>query len=246
MVKMDTLQTAQWWKQLGISTIPVVYGSKQPRVRWLPYTERLPEDHEIRKWYSAESNIAIVTGWNNLVILDFDDADKLNAWRSWADDELRIRHNAAPSTVYRNTRIHHSARGYHVFVFCDDTENMKLPKLDVLADRKYALIPPSLHPSGVNYEVYQGGIPMRINSLYDVLPKKLLDAAYAAKAPKSVQPASTIPSGPDPLLVPDDADMWTVMGTAYDDQPHAVAEIKKRWRIEQMFPGAIQSSGNGR
>lgn len=245
---MNALQTAKYWKQLGISTIPIVYGSKQPRVRWLPYTERLPEDSEMQNWYARESNIAIVTGWQDLCILDFDDESKMLAWRTWADDELRIRHNAKPSTVYRTTRIHHSARGYHVFVFCEGAENMKLPKLDILADRKYALIPPSLHPSGAHYEVYQSGIPMRINSLYDVLPKKLLDAAYTAKAPKTVQAtaAPTIPSDPDPLLIPDDATMWEVMGTAYDQNPQMVRKIKDKWRIESMFPGAIRSGGNGR
>ena len=245
----EIYETAKFWKSWGIATIPIAYGSKQPKVKWLPYTEQLPTDSELQNWYgNTQSNIAIVTGWQDLCILDFDDEEKLMTWRIWVDDEARVHHNMLPIMIYKNTRIHHTSRGYHVFVFCKGAENMKLPKLDILANRKYALLPPSLHPCGAQYEVYQNWLPIRINSLYDILPRKLLDAAYAAKAPKKVSSTQTVNNPPIPSnqpLVNNDDDMWDVIGTEYQSSP-VVAEIKKRFHVEDYFPTAIDSGGNGR
>ena len=135
----EIYETAKFWKSWGIATIPIAYGSKQPKVKWLPYTEQLPTDSELQNWYgNTQSNIAIVTGWQDLCILDFDDEEKLMTWRMWVDDEARVHHNMLPTTIYKNTRIHHTSRGYHVLVLCEGAENMKLPKLDILANRKYA------------------------------------------------------------------------------------------------------------
>lgn len=239
----DTLETAKYWKSLGIATIPIQWKSKQPRVKWLPYTEQLPTDNELNYWYgSGDSNIAIVTGWKNLLIIDFDDMEVFMKWYYWA-----VRSGGKAKTVATETRIHRSARGAHVFVLCENAENAKLPKIDILAHRKYALLPPSLHPSGVPYKIYRGGLPMPIQSLYDVLPKALADSAVksAQKVPAQGAPSPSILSGQNFSKIP--YDPWEEAGKAETDSK-VIDQIKNQIRITDILSGQkmIDTGGNGR
>ena len=246
----ETYKTAIDWVKRGYSVIPIRYGSKQPAVKWLTYTERLPTMIELQQCFgNAPMNIGIVAGWEDLVIIDFDEMDVFNKWQKWADKFSRT-----SRLIRERTRMHTTSRGVHVFVRCCDTENLnlaenfKLPKIDILAKNKYALLPPSKHPSGKNYEIWHGGGPYTIESLYEILPKQMLDLAYAAKAPKKVPSAQTATNTPIPSsqpLVSNDDDMWDVIGTEYQNSS-VVAEIKKRFHVEDYFPTAIDSGGNGR
>lgn len=253
----ETYKTAFDWVRRGFSVIPIRYASKQPAVKWLTYTERLPTKSELQQWFENDPmNIGIVAGWEDLVIIDFDEFDVFKKWQKWA-----YKNSVTSRLIMERTRMHLTSRGVHVFVRCCDAENLnpaenfKLPKIDILARNKYALLPPSKHPSGANYEVWHGGPAWTISSLYDVLPKQILDLAYAAKAPKAnatVQnlsgsqsdPITSIPSEQTPLIFDSDA-MWDVMGTDYQSQ-NTVRRIKQRWHIEDFFPGAQESGGGGR
>lgn len=233
------LETARYWHRLGIAVIPIAYKLKQPKVKWLEYTEWIPTEAELNAWFASDIvNIGVVAGWKNLTIIDFDDMDVFLNWYQWAD-----RRGGKAREVARKSRIHKSARGAHVFVLCENADNMKLPKIDVLAQRKYALLPPSLHPSGVNYTVYREAFPMPVHSLYDVLPKKLIDQALAQKAPKAVN-ASNIPSG-DPVVDTADYDPWKEAGKSEDDQK-LVERIKQKITIPDILSGWEDSGGNGR
>jgi hypothetical protein len=230
-------KTAQFWADLGIATIPVAYKMKQPKVKWLTYTERLPTNAELDIWYASDiSNIGIITGWQGLTIIDFDDMDVFYKWLFWAE-----RFSPTSRKVSQQARLHLSARGAHLYLICPNADNMKLPKIDVLADRKYALIPPSVHPSGAKYQVYRDGLPMFVQSLYDVLPKKLIDKALAQKAPKGNN-TTTIPS--DPTLTSVDFDPWALAGLGTD--PNLVDKIKAQVPITSILSGWIDSGGNGR
>ena len=253
----ETYKTAQDWVRRGFSVIPIRYASKQPAVKWLTYTERLPTRSELQQWFENEPmNIGIVAGWEDLVIIDFDEFDVFKKWQKWA-----YKNSVTSRLIMERTRMHLTSRGVHVFVRCCDAENLnpaenfKLPKIDILARNKYALLPPSKHPSGANYEVWHDGPAWTISSLYDVLPKQILDLAYAAKAPKAnataqnlsgsqSDPITSIPSEQTPLIFDSDA-MWDVMGTDYQSQ-NTVRRIKQRWHIEDFVPGAQESGGDGR
>ena len=253
----EQLETALWWKRRGIATIPIKYSSKQPLVKWLQYTERLPEDIELARWFGGEPmNIGVVAGWENLVIIDFDEMEVFRKWQKWA-----YKFSPVSRLIMERTRMHTTSRGVHVFVRCCDAENLnpaenfKLPKIDILAERKYALLPPSRHPSGKFYEIWHGGGPFTISSLYEVLPAALLDLAYAAKAPKNeviaqnlggLQPNgnNSIPSAQTPQNFDPDA-IWDVADTGINNQ-HTVARIKQKYHVEDFFPSAINSGGSGR
>ncbi len=81
---MTLLTTAQKWNDAGIATIPIGYRAKRPdftalkrvgsidhngRAIWETYQKQLPTKAELKEWFNTRlRNIAIVTGWQNLVI----------------------------------------------------------------------------------------------------------------------------------------------------------------------------------
>lgn len=232
------LETAKYWRNFGIATIPVGYKSKRPSIKWSSYTEQMPTEDEMQYWFASDlANIAIIIGWQNLCIIDFDDMDVFLKWYIWTTETG----GKAKETALR-ARMHKSARGMHVYILCENAENMKLPKIDVLAERKYALLPPSIHPTGVAYEVYQDTLPMPVNSLYDVLPKKLLDEAYAQKAPKAPAPSMTL-SEPEPVIASVSYDPWIIAGKTSQQDQNLIASIKSQITIESILNLDWQDSG---
>ncbi len=167
---MSVLQQAQFWKKLGIATIPVRYKDKRPELKsWQEFQKRLPTDTELCRWFSGPfHNLGVVVGWRNLVVIDFDNDTEYTRWQLWI----------ARRPVYRwirQTLQVKTARGVHVYVTTSQpAQNAKLPGIDVKAVGGYVLAPPSVHPSGFEYTVLAGSLPVRIEALSDVLPAELL------------------------------------------------------------------------
>lgn len=166
---MFSLITAQTYKKIGIATIPLGIRSKRPDTGiigdgWRKYQSQLPTDDELKKWfYNGLRNIAIVTGWNNLVIVDFDNLALYGVWKSI--------YPHLDKTYKVETR-----RGYHAYFYIKNPPltGLKWEGIDVKAAGGYCLIPPSIHPTGHVYTPIQGPI-QTVDHLSDVLPKSLLD-----------------------------------------------------------------------
>lgn len=85
----DTLTIARWYVSQGISVIPVkADGSKSPLLSgWRKYSNELPTDADLEKWFGAGQvvGIGIPAGpaSGNLVILDFEFAEKESAYLQW-------------------------------------------------------------------------------------------------------------------------------------------------------------------
>jgi hypothetical protein len=222
---MNTLEdTARYWLEKGVATLPIRYKSKTPEVRsWAEYTERLPKESEIEGWYATPyHNIAVITGWRNLCILDFDDFARYEEWFDWA-----YRESIVAYTVSQTSRMIMSSRGVHLYFYTREKgQNMKLDKLDVLCDRKYALTAPSIHPSGVSYTVLQDLTPARIDRVEQLIPPEWLES-YEEKLMRQMaeQTAGT------------SSYRATSEGSLVD-------AIKARYRIEDFFPDA-RPSGSG-
>ena len=213
-------RTAKKWLDMGIATLPIGYKSKRPEVpSWAEYTEHLPKTAEIESWYiTPYHNIAVITGWQNLCILDFDSFGKYAEWCDWAEQNSVI-----ACAVLQTSRIVFSSRGVHLYVYTREKgQNRKLDGLDVLCDRKYALMPPSIHPSGTAYTVLQDNTPARIDRIEDLLPAEWL----AADEEKLMQQA---------------ADQASAGIAQYVGESGIVTRIKQVWRIEDFFPQAIPS-----
>lgn len=234
-MRTDAYKSAMFWKSLGVATIPVYYKSKQPKIRWIDYADELPSDNLLGRWFAFQyTNIAVITGWQNLCIIDFDDMAAFNQWRDWADEKS----GSTAQKVLRYSRISLSARGVHIYIFCPDAVNLKLPGIDILASRKYALIPPSVHPSGTQYFLSHDLIPVRVDSIRDLFPADQIDQALADQSRPYTERKSENLSAP--------YDPWDSAGTAYQANGSVCEEIKRKYRIEDFFPHAEHSGGGGR
>ncbi len=144
---------------------------KHPRVRWDEYQERRADQDEVRRWLRRwpATNLAVVTGAvSGLVVVDVDP-------RAGGDEEfvrLEARHGAIPDTVESLT----GGGGFHLY-FRHPGGSVPsgpfAPGIDVKADGGLAVVPPSVHQSGVRY-VWETGCSPDEHELADV-PSWLVD-----------------------------------------------------------------------
>lgn len=173
------LNIAQEWISQGYSIIPITYHSKRPafdalrltgnvggEVSWSPYKERLATAAELKTWFlGPKRNLGIVTGYNNLVALDFDDRDVYAAWMTWAYNEGGI----AADIAAKSYRVM-SSRGVHVYVTIDETVvSYRVEGVDVKARFGYVVTCPSTHPSGYIYQS-DGGTILHCQTLEQIFP----------------------------------------------------------------------------
>lgn len=154
---------------LGIATVPITYKTKVPGHTWAEYKAKLPTSGELLKWFSGGNlhNYGVVVGWNNLVVLDFDDINLFYKWYLWgAEDDPK----SAAVEVINSAFMVKSARGMHVYVSIDEPlHNTSMPGLDIKANG-LVLGPGSTHPTGAVYTAQKGEIVIpRIEKLSDVL-----------------------------------------------------------------------------
>lgn len=222
---MSALEQAKMWKKLGIATIPIRFRDKRPELKsWQEFQKRLPTDIELSKWFSGPfHNLGIVVGWRNLVVIDFDNDTEYARWQLWI----------ARRPIYRWIRqtLHvKTARGVHVYVTTSQpAQNAKLPGIDVKAVGGYVLAPPSVHPSGVEYTVLSGSLPVWVEALSDVLPAELL-VVHTQLPERQFQIASSIVVSDDP---------WERASQPFEPDHDLIEQIKQRYRIEQFFPRLI-------
>lgn len=213
---MDTLTTALHWLTLGIAPIPLLLSSKAPVIAWRKYQSVLPTEKEVRAWFIRPRNIALITGWANLVVLDFDSMD---AYALWLDSTNHV----AKDLTYRVL----TARGVHVYLSV--TEQVQSYKIngviEVRARGQYVCAPPSIHPTGAPYLAANPDAPVvQVNQLCDVLP-----AAWIIAPPPTEYHPVDIPILP--------RDIW---GRVNGD----LVTQAKQHRIEEWFTCA-QPTGDG-
>lgn len=213
------LNIALQWHDQGIATIPIGYKSKRPTLAWKQYQTKLPTKHELKRWFDRKYvNIAIITGWQDLVIIDFDNIAIWELWQLWAND--------SPATYRVKT-----ARGVHVYYFIKNPpqNTLKMPGIDVKAAGGYCLIPPSIHPTGAKYLRMGDDSITTVNCLEDVLPSGLLEQAQ-----KPIQMPKNNNGTCDPWNIP------------ANGNSNSIQWIKTNRNILEMFPSAKQTSRDGR
>lgn len=224
---------ALYWRGLGISTIPVYWKSKRPAIHWLEYADTLPTREQIARWFPTPlHNLAVLAGQENLVILDFDDTAVFSVFRDWA-----YKSSNAAQKLLKTSRIVQSARGCHIYIRSrEKAVNMRLPGIDILAHHKYVIAPPSIHPSGAQYEFVQRADPYEIERIEDVLPGAWLESAVRESEHPTTPPST------------ERVDYLAMAGQerGKNASQTLIAEIKSRYRIEDFFPDREASSNDGR
>jgi len=168
--KPSVLSSAELYLELGLCVIPVAFRQKRPIIPWEPYQHTRPTHEAIRTWFGDHKflNIGIVCGpvSDNVTILDF---DKTDAYHRFFDS----------STLESSTPVVRTARGVHVWLrSVEVVSSFRVLDLglDVIGQGKFALAPPSVHPSGAVYEfVSEKREPMLVQSVSEAIQTRCLE-----------------------------------------------------------------------
>lgn len=141
----ELLKAALQYQKRGWSIFPLQPGTKEPSVkRWTPYQKKIADEQTIRKWYeeSPLSNIALVTGKvSEVIVLDVDNEV----------GEQYVGRNGIPLTLSVKTK-----RGRHLYFQYPRLKVRSIVRKDlgfqIQCDRRYVLLPPSIHPNGIKYQ----------------------------------------------------------------------------------------------
>ncbi len=155
----NMLDEALAYMRMGFSVIPVKgpflakgktveeksKDAKAPLVAWTAYRQERPTEEEARSWFARwpKANVAIVTGKiSGLVVVDLDSKDAID----WARSQGLLSETATVSTP----------RGIHGYFRCPDrtignSVNVNGMHIDVRGEGGYAIAPPSVHLSGMEY-----------------------------------------------------------------------------------------------
>lgn len=133
-----------WYLSQGFNIIPIRYGEKRPLIEWKPFQTRRVSQQEIEQYFFSRPyiNVGVVCGKTsgNLVIIDF--------------DKPEVCKKVMPN-IEKETLVVKSSKGLHVYFRTDRLINsfrIRELAIDVQGQGTYVLAPPSLHPSGKNYE----------------------------------------------------------------------------------------------
>jgi hypothetical protein len=148
-------QAALEYLQRGWSVIPMRKRDKRPAIRWQNYQTVPASEQEVHDWFRRwpEDNVGIVTGAvSGLVVLDVDPrhggADSL--------EKLEREHGPLPRTQEAIT----GGGGRHIY-FAHPGGGVQnrvgiAPGIDLRGDGGCIVAPPSVHPSGNQYQWVTG------------------------------------------------------------------------------------------
>lgn len=203
-----------FWAQLQSGAwMETTKETDAPKGTWAPYQHERPTIEIVTRWLrSGIQSIALVTGSisGNAEILDFDNRQGENWYRRWAD----LAGN--PVEQYNLPLQRTGGGGYQLAWRCVEIyRNQKLAWVPAPEEAKgckcmietrgeggYALLPPSVHPSGRQYELLQG----RFSQIPIITPEvrnHLLSCALQlnqVELPKSASQAATYSDGPNEVV----------------------------------------------
>jgi hypothetical protein len=224
----EILQIALSWLVKGFATIPIRWRDKRPDSKLLPefswefYKDHLPTTQELIRWFPGKlHNLGLVMGWNNLVVIDF---DNMAAYETWRQVEQIQTYEVK------------TARGMHVYFKIQEPVNNSHSELLDIKAHGYVLIPPSIHPSGYEYAEFNQNPIVKIDQLVDVLPAAFIPEPPALTEFKPV-PVSNSVCG---------LDLWATVENPMDPNEDLLKQIRERVSLLDLIPDAVPTGGHGR
>lgn len=206
----DILTPALAIRGAGVSIVPIDHQTKRPLNRllprddnrkpvWKPFQTTIAEEATVRGWFNnGAQSFAVVGGAvsGGLLVLDFDVARLYQQWQVDVGD-------LAEGLPVQRT----GGGGYQVFCRCSSPgENAKLAwveceteesgreiAIETRGEGGYAVVPPSLHPSGNRYEMISGdlaAIPMIAQAKAEALmaaARKLDEAPFTRQEKERIE-----------------------------------------------------------
>lgn len=230
-------QSAQFFWNHGFSVVPVHWRSKQPEATWAEYQTRQATEYELKTWFAgALHNVGVVTGFNRLLVLDFDEMRAYLKWLVWSATVGGLAGLVGKSAFRVRTN-----RGMHVYLRSTaPMHTRKVGPIDIRAEHAMVIGPGSVHPSGTMYEAELHGrfLAPLISTLDQVLPARLLVA-------ETVLPdAVAIPGAPAKKVLSDDP--WAVAAGDAQASADLVGKVREAFRIEEFFVARQPTSADGR
>jgi hypothetical protein len=223
---MKILEFTQRFLAVGIAIIPLFHRSKTPMLAsWREFQSRLPTHTEYLDWFRNDwCNYAVICGWNNLVVIDFDNIEFYNIWRLWLSGT-----QYAVNGLQVRTR-----QGMHVYVRTEaPAHNDKRISIkggtDVQAQGKYVVGPGCVHPSGSIYQPQGEMIFPMVESIDAILPLHL----FPRVAPDRVQFNGA------PVHIDSHTEYQDLFTFASMD---LISKVKASVRIESFYAGVEKSS----
>ncbi len=238
------LDLAKKFLSMGIGIIPLFHRGKKPETgliggTWEQYSVSLSSACDLESWLVADwRNYGVVAGWNNLVIIDFDDITYFNIWKLWSVNCSEYVNNI----IERSFKVK-TSRGIHVYVATvqPETNGKRISKkggIDIQADRKFVVGPGSIHPSGHIYEPIGDMIFPVVNGIESILPCELFPE-IVSEPETGVMPVAEIqPSNTE-------YDAFQSASLA-NDGVDLITKVKSAVRIETLFSNIQKSSPDGR
>ncbi len=239
---MEKLDYAQLFKMMGIAVIPLRHRGKEPASHmmggsWERYKSQLPAAYDITNWlWSGWQNYGVVAGWNNLAIIDFDDALTFDIWLDYF--KMLNSHHA----VYETPFMVKTSRGAHVYITTpgEGKQNRKLRGVDVKI-HGYVVGPMSTHPSGAIYQPINNNMVFpQVFDLDTLLPPELFPPVAVSEIAEPVLELPFIAPPRDTEYDPFQIASGASQGL------DLITKVKQAVRIENLFPDRRRSSADGR
>ena len=212
----------------GFSVFPIEYATKHPLMQWSLLQDHQADINLVRSWFAMSANLGIITGYNNLLVLDFDTFTEYASWLTWIVQQTNY-------PLVRRAFSVRTSRGVHVYFRTAKPErNRHIDKIDVKARYGYVVGPGSVHPSGAVYTPLRDDffIPV-IGSISDVLPPSLL---------LSKQEISPVIAPSKPIITY--SDVWqSANAAASAPGEDLITAIRRAFKIEQFFTTPLTKSG---
>lgn len=177
---------ARLYRSLGLQVLPSYMPGqtkewKRPVVPWKLYTEALMSDDEFDKLYgqsgtyAAHKNMCLITGINNLFVVDLDTYKGPEA-QLWLD-QLRDQQETAADFETPTQRT--GGGGLQIFFIAPKgwhppTLTCPVQNIDIRGKGGLVIVSPSLHESGKNYDWIEGLEPWNIS--FAVCPRYICEA----------------------------------------------------------------------
>lgn len=130
----------------GWCVIPLIYGSKRAEVAWKQYQRERPTRWQVEQWFCdcEDHNIGVITGKvsDGLVILVFNQKEDFKPFFDGDD-------------ILGKTPVAMSRRGPHVYLKTGEAIKSHIyagGRFEVKGEGTYVVAPPSIHPSGKQYQ----------------------------------------------------------------------------------------------